>query len=86
MVEVNQRMKTSELLERARLASRLPAPRDRRRIRETAGASQRELASALGVSVMALNRWERGLTKPRGAHAAAYASVLEQLEDAKTAT
>jgi DNA-binding transcriptional regulator YiaG len=73
---------SAELLERARAVNRLPAPRQRRQIREHAGCSQRELAGVLGVSVMALNRWERGVTKPRGRHAAAYASLLEQLEAA----
>ena len=77
-------METSALLERVRTASRLPAPRDRRRIREAAGVTQRELAAALGVGVMAVNRWERGLTRPRGPHAAAYAALLEDLEKAGT--
>jgi transcriptional regulator with XRE-family HTH domain len=75
-------VETSELVVRARAASRLPSPMTRRRIRESSGASQRELAAALGVSVMALNRWERGLTRPRGRHAAAYAALLEDLESA----
>lgn len=75
-------MDTGELLERARVANRLPPPSRRRQIRERAGATQRELAGALDVTVMALNRWERGLTKPRGRHAAAYARLLEQLEAA----
>jgi DNA-binding transcriptional regulator YiaG len=74
-----------ELLERARVANRLPAPWRRRQIRENAGVAQRELAAALDVSVMALNRWERGLVKPRGAHAAAYAAALERLEQATVA-
>lgn len=73
---------SADLLERARVANRLPEPRRRRRIRENAGVSQREMAGALGVSVMALNRWERGITRPRGRHAAAYALLLEALEAA----
>ena len=72
----------SELLERARVASRLPPPWRRRQIRENAQATQREVAAVLGVTVMALNRWERGLAKPRGRNAAAYALLLEQLEGA----
>jgi transcriptional regulator with XRE-family HTH domain len=78
-------MSTNELLERVRTTPRLPAPRDRRRIREAAHISQRDVAAALGVSVMAINRWERGLTRPRRTHAAAYLSLLEQLEDATAA-
>ena len=78
-------MEASALVESVRAASRLPAPRDRRRIREKAGVSQRLLAGAIPVSVMTLNRWERGLVRPRGQNAAAYAALLEQLEDATTA-
>ena len=75
-------MEMSELLERASVASRLPAPWRRRQIRESARVSQRELAAALGVSVMALNRWERGLVSPRGRFAAGYVAALERLEEA----
>ena len=75
-------MEMSELVRRARDASELPAPWRRRQIREGARVSQRELAAALGVGVMALNRWERGLRNPRGRHAAAYASALKRLEAA----
>jgi DNA-binding transcriptional regulator YiaG len=78
-------MEASELVERARAANRLPAPWRRRQIRESARVSQRELAAALGVTVMAVNRWERGLVNPRGRYAAAYAALLEQLEEATAA-
>jgi DNA-binding transcriptional regulator YiaG len=74
-------METSELVERAR-AAQLPAPWRRRQIRENARVAQHELAASLGVTTMTVNRWERGTTSPRGAHAAAYASLLEQLEEA----
>ncbi len=76
------RMEASELLVRARAASRLPTPSRRRSIREAAGATQEELATVIGVSKQALERWEREKAKPRGRHAAAYASLLEQLEAA----
>ena len=75
-------METSELLARAKAASRLPTPSRRRSIREAAGVTQAELAAALGVSKPALERWERGDARPRGRHAAAYAALLEQLEAA----
>ncbi len=75
-------METTELLTHARAVGNLPNVRQRRRIREDAGVSQRDMAAALGVGLMTLNRWERGLAQPRGRHAAAYLSLLEQLEDA----
>ena len=75
-------MQADELLARARSASRLPAPRQRRGIRDSAGVTQRELAAVLGVSVMTLNRWERGLVRPRGSNAARYAELLDQLDRA----
>jgi DNA-binding transcriptional regulator YiaG len=75
-------METDELLARAKAVTRLPAPSRRRIIRERAGATQAELAAALGVSKQALERWERGDAKPRGQHAAAYALLLERLEAA----
>jgi DNA-binding transcriptional regulator YiaG len=73
-------MELGELVERAQSANTLPPPWRRRQIREEARVSQRELASALDVGVMALNRWERGLRNPRGRHAALYATALKRLE------
>jgi DNA-binding transcriptional regulator YiaG len=67
-----------ELLERVRARRKLPVAAERRRIREQAGVSQRELAAALGVSWTAIQRWEQG-ARPR-AHAAAYARALEELK------
>lgn len=72
----------SGLLSRVRAASALPAPRHRRSIRERAGVSQREMATALGVHPMTLNRWERGVIQPRSGHAADYSKLLEALQEA----
>jgi DNA-binding transcriptional regulator YiaG len=55
----------------------LPAPSERRRIRETACVSLRDVARALGVSHTAVASWEAGAT-PREHHAA-YARLLEEL-------
>ena len=71
-----------ELLERVAAVAGLPRPRDRRRIREAAGVSQSDVAAALGVSTMTVNRWERGLIRPRGQKAVEYTKLLEALDDA----
>ncbi len=72
------------LLERARAIAQLPAPRQRRLIREQAGCSQREIAAALGVHTMTVNRWERDMVRPRGSGAIRYIDLLRQLEQATT--
>jgi DNA-binding transcriptional regulator YiaG len=66
-----------ELLERVRSRRTLPVPSERRRIREEAGVSIRELARALGASHTAVASWEAGAT-PRE-HRAAYAQLLAEL-------
>ena len=50
-----------------------------RTIREAAGLSQGEVARAVGVSVPALHRWEKGDRTPRGDPAIRYAHVLDSL-------
>ena len=65
------------LLERVRARRELPVAAARRRIRQAAGVSLRELADALGVSHAAVRGWEAGAT-PRE-HRAAYAGLLEAL-------
>jgi DNA-binding transcriptional regulator YiaG len=75
-------VEVEELLGRARDVATLPPVQRRREIRERAGASQRDLAAALGRCVMTVNSWERGITNPRGSHAAAYARLLRELEAA----
>lgn len=53
-----------------------------RRIREEAGLSVRELAGELGVNPSTLDRWERGLTRPRPAQAARWLEAVEILRRA----
>ena len=69
----------SELLAEAALYRRLPAARQRVRIREAAGVTQKQMAGALGVSPMTLWRWEQGV-RPRPRHARPYLELLEELE------
>jgi DNA-binding transcriptional regulator YiaG len=62
--------------------ARLPRPTERRRIREAAGVSLREIAVALDVAPLTVLRWEQGKVTPRREHAVAYRSLLEGLEEA----
>jgi transcriptional regulator with XRE-family HTH domain len=66
-----------ELLERVRSRRTLPTADERRRIRQAAGVSLRDVAAALGVSHTAVASWEEGVT-PRE-HRAEYAALLAEL-------
>jgi DNA-binding XRE family transcriptional regulator len=63
-------------------ASRLPPPRERRRIREAARVSLRRAGEELGVDPMTVLRWERGVVEPRLEHAIAYRELLDALAEA----
>jgi DNA-binding transcriptional regulator YiaG len=66
-----------DLVERVRSRKQLPGPAERRRIREAAGVSLRDVAAAVGVSHTAVASWEAGAT-PRE-HRTAYLRLLEEL-------
>ncbi len=72
-------MAVEDLLEEVRSRRRLPPAAERRRIREAAGVSQRQLARALNVSWTAVHRWESG-SQPR-AHVDEYARLLRELRE-----
>ncbi|MGW1007687.1 telomere-associated protein Tap [Streptomyces sp. NPDC002520] len=57
----------------------LPAPAERRRLREAAGLSQAQIATALDARREAVGNWETGRTEPRPPKRAAYARLLEGL-------
>jgi DNA-binding transcriptional regulator YiaG len=59
---------------------RLTRTGEAREIRERARLSQQEIATALGVSVSAIHRWETNDRRPRGAAALRYAELLESLD------
>jgi DNA-binding transcriptional regulator YiaG len=71
--------RTEALLERLRSRQQLPLGPERRRIREAAGVSLRQLAAAIGVSAMAIMRWEQGATPRDPAHLHAYGRLLQEL-------
>lgn len=71
-------MTQRELLQVAR-ARRLATNGEARRLRVSAGLSIDEVAGAVGASKSAIWRWESGKRAPRGAAAAAWGALLEQL-------
>lgn len=71
--------RTEALLEQLCSQRQLPPGPERRRIREAAGVSLRQLAAAIGVSAMAIVRWEQGATPRDPAHLRAYGRLLDEL-------
>lgn len=57
----------------------LPAPAERKRLREAAGLSQAGIAKALDIRREAVGNWESGKTEPRQPKRAAYARLLKGL-------
>ncbi|MBP5904595.1 telomere-associated protein Tap [Streptomyces scabiei] len=57
----------------------LPVPAERKRLREAAGLSQAQIATALDARREAVGNWETGRTEPRPPKRAAYARLLEGL-------
>ncbi|MGX1120668.1 DNA-binding transcriptional regulator YiaG [Streptomyces ambofaciens] len=60
----------------------LPAPDERRRLREEAGLSQQDIADAVGSTRAAVGHWETGFRSPRGRLLTAYVDVLRVLREA----
>ncbi|GFH39232.1 telomere-associated protein Tap [Streptomyces pacificus] len=67
------------LLEEVASREPLPAPPERKRLREAAGLSQEQVAGVLQVRREAVSGWEAGRTEPRAPKRAAYARLLEGL-------
>ncbi|MEW2167605.1 helix-turn-helix domain-containing protein [Streptomyces sp. NPDC007084] len=57
-------------------ATPLPAPKERRRLREAQSLTQAELAALLGVSRATVRSWETGRTTPRGRKLEEYVKFL----------
>jgi DNA-binding transcriptional regulator YiaG len=60
----------------------LPAPEERRMLREGAGLSIRSFANALGVSPSTVARWESGERDPKGPLLFVYVEGLRALSKA----
>lgn len=67
------------------LRERLPAPAERRAIRERLGLSRETVARELGVTQDALFKWEKGQTEPRAANLAAYVALLDRFRSVAAA-
>ncbi|GGJ20293.1 helix-turn-helix domain-containing protein [Streptomyces brasiliensis] len=65
--------------------SPLPAPKERRRLREVGSLTQAQVAERLGVSPKILRGWESGRISPGGPHREAYARLLSSLALAASA-
>ncbi|MEU3188677.1 helix-turn-helix domain-containing protein [Streptomyces sp. NPDC006923] len=59
----------------------LPSPVERKRLRETAGLSQAQVATALNTRRETVASWESGKNEPRPPQRAAYARLLEKLSE-----
>ncbi|MGW9603183.1 helix-turn-helix domain-containing protein [Streptomyces albidoflavus] len=64
-----------------RPAPTLPAPAERRRLREAASLSQAALAARMSVTSTTIHSWETGRTTPRGRALEAYATFLTTTAD-----
>jgi len=67
-----------ELVELAQGHASLPDAATRRALRIQAGLSMRQVGEAVGVSINAVQAWERG-AEPRGSRRTEYAALLERL-------
>ncbi|MET9882184.1 helix-turn-helix domain-containing protein [Streptomyces sp. NPDC006430] len=59
---------------------RLPSPEECRRLREAAGLTYEEVATAVGVTVSTVRAWEAGRTDPRGHKRDAYVRLLTSFD------
>ncbi|MFG2228393.1 helix-turn-helix domain-containing protein [Streptomyces sp. NPDC048723] len=57
----------------------LPAPKERRRLREAAELTHDEVAAAVGVTAATIRSWESGRTAPRGRTRELYTQLLARL-------
>lgn len=68
-----------------RRRSGLPAPAERRRIREEAGLTQAAVGAGCGVERTTVARWERGERSPTGEPRERYIELLRRLAEVQGA-
>ncbi|WP_432167256.1 helix-turn-helix domain-containing protein [Streptomyces sp. bgisy031] len=61
-------------------ASPLPAPKERRRLRESKSLTEAQVAAKVGVTRETVRAWESGRSTPRGHKRETYAKLLASLE------
>uniref|UniRef100_UPI0011B0D615 helix-turn-helix transcriptional regulator n=1 Tax=Streptomyces sp. SM13 TaxID=1983803 RepID=UPI0011B0D615 len=69
------------LLEEARLAKDMPPPEERLRLREAAGLTRAQVASAVGVARGTVLAWENGTSSPTPPGRLPYLRLLEGLAE-----
>ncbi|MDX5578429.1 helix-turn-helix domain-containing protein, partial [Streptomyces sp. ID01-9D] len=67
------------LLEEARLTAAIPPPAERQRLREAAGLSRAQVASAVGVGRSTVANWETGVSDPQPPARLSYLRLLKGL-------
>ncbi|MCD9904317.1 helix-turn-helix domain-containing protein, partial [Streptomyces sp. MT29] len=67
------------LLEEARLTAAIPPPAERMRLREAAGLSRAQVATAVGVGRTTVANWETGVTDPTPPARLQYLRLLKGL-------
>jgi transcriptional regulator with XRE-family HTH domain len=72
--------KQLSLVEQVRIERRMPSPATAKVIRRTAGVSLERMADEIGVDRATLMRWENGENRPRPAHCAKWAALLDELQ------
>ncbi|MFG3408250.1 helix-turn-helix domain-containing protein [Streptomyces sp. NPDC048142] len=74
------------LLEEARLTAAAPPPAERQRLREAAGLSRAQVASAVGVGRSTVANWETGVSDPQPPARLPYLRLLKGLVEIWSAT
>ncbi|MCM8554270.1 telomere-associated protein Tap [Streptomyces sp. STCH 565 A] len=77
--ESNQLFASVDALLEQAVPDALPAPAERKRLRESAGLSQDQVARALDVRRETVSGWEAGRAEPRAPKRAAYIRLLDGL-------